>query len=120
MTDLSARTIGELNDGRAGALIDAQLEQALNDCYDRPMLNKSRTLTINLTFTPHTSDIGQLEVVTVEVEAKATIPKKHTRPEVLKVSIEGDDAGVHVKANLPRERQMGMFEEGSGHESRPD
>jgi hypothetical protein len=103
MKDLSACTIGELNDGRAGALIDAHLEQVLNDCYDRPNLDKDRKLTITLTVRPHVNDMGQ-------VEAKAAMPKKHTRAEFLPVTVEGGDAGVHVKASLSRERQMGMSE----------
>lgn len=110
---LNWQTLGHLHNGRAGALIDLKLKAALEDCADKPALDKPRTVTITLEMKPTMDEYQNLEAVQVSVSAKASVPTVKTVPTMLKANIESDDAGEYISAQFPTVFQNSMFQKGS-------
>lgn len=108
--ELSINTIGQLNGGKAGLLIDSKLEQALMDCLDRPNLDKDRKVTIICRLRPISDGGMGIEGVKFDVTAKCDTPPQTTREEVLPVEVDSDDAGIHINAKLPMQYQTGLWE----------
>lgn len=52
MTKLTHDTIGNLQGGAIGEVINEAINKAMKDCEDRPGLDKARTVTVKVSFRP--------------------------------------------------------------------
>lgn len=88
--DLSLATLGELNNGVAGAVINAALLAAVRDTEDRGLEDKKpRKVTITVSI----EKIAE-ESVQVEVEAKTSLPAYRTDKTIGTLGFTGKDPVV--------------------------
>jgi hypothetical protein len=87
LVNLTLETLGDLNSGMAGAVIDAALKEAVRDTDDRGGDKKPRKVQITVTMLK----IGD-ESVAVDVDAKCVLPAYHTESTVAKLSYAGPGA----------------------------
>lgn len=70
---LSLQTLGDLDGGAAGLIIDAAIREVLADLDDRGDDEQARRVSINLSLKKHESGL-----VEAHVEASAHVPKRRT------------------------------------------
>lgn len=70
LTDLNSKTIGDLNHGIVGRMIDSALANAVNDIDDRGEDGKPRKVVITLNI----SKRKKAEGIAIDAAVKATIP----------------------------------------------
>jgi hypothetical protein len=106
MKKLTFETLGSLNHGAVGALVNAALIDCYKDCYYRPALSNARTVTITIEIEPHYND--KLRVMdSVELTAKVAtkIPASKTDTERLRTEVianaDGEITKVDVMFALP-------------------
>lgn len=78
-TELTCDTLGDLDEGRARAIINAALVPLMEDLDDRGKDEKTRTLDIKLTFQMKKGNLG------VDVQAAAKLPAYRSNQTVAKV-----------------------------------
>lgn len=82
--DLTVETIGELDDGAAGLMVNAAIRAALRDLEDRGKDGQKRCVEIKLTFELRPN--GQVETC---VEAGPKIPRYRTAETVTDLRMDG-------------------------------
>lgn len=97
--------VGELDDGTARLVIDAAIQEALDDCDARAMLRKARTVSVTLAFEPVIDDRGAMKGVEVHHKVRTSLPPREGHSDYLRANVAGD----HVSAYLPDARQDGLF-----------
>ena len=103
---LTLATLGKLDDGTVGAVVDAAITEALIDCDDRPFLEKARKVTIEVVISP-VLDNGRLKAVDVATGVKLVKPPQVARKQSLRTTF--DTANRKVEAMLPDSYQDTMF-----------
>lgn len=102
-------TLGDLDDGLTRRLVDRALEEALEDCDNRPALDKPRRVTLTLEFMPILGQFGGMRGVDAQVAVAVKLPPRAGRAEFLPTSIRGGS----VEAYLPDERPQALFSSNS-------
>lgn len=105
---LSIDTLGDLDDGTLRHLVNTALQEALNDCDNRAMLQNARRVTITLGFQPVVDDHGAMKGVETTAKVNTVMPPRAGRRDYLRANIHGDN----VRAYLPDARQDSMFRAG--------
>lgn len=77
---LSLAELAEFDDGRVRVAWDQALQRAIDDCADRPGVEKPRTVVLVASFAPVASEGGKLRDVTTEFEIKETSPGRRSAP----------------------------------------
>jgi hypothetical protein len=72
MEILSTETLHLFRDGMLAEMLDAEIKKVYKDCLERPALKKTRTVTLNLKFTPPGDTV--LDACGIEAETKSSIP----------------------------------------------
>jgi len=98
-------SLGDLDDGATRLLVDAAIAEALEDCDNRPSLDKPRRVVVTLEFTPVLSQFGGMKGVDAEAKVKTTFPARAARSEYLPTNARGDT----VEAFLPTEHPTPLF-----------
>lgn len=98
-------TLGDLDDGTVRHLVNAAIDEAIEDCDARPMLDKTRKITVTLSVTPVIDNAGAMKGVDAEAAVKLTLPPRVANADYLATTIKGD----HVIAHLPDARQDQLF-----------
>jgi len=80
-THLDLVNLGQIDDGRARAIIDAELQKAVDDLDDRGTDKKARQVVIVVTMQQMESGI-----ITTDVEAHARLPKRRTHATACKIA----------------------------------
>lgn len=93
---LTFETLGDVDDGSIRVAVDQALRSLFHDLNDRPGLKKSRKLTLNIDFTPRTSDQGHLDDVAVGFQIKTSSPAKQT---AVLMAVKG--SGLAFQASVP-------------------
>jgi len=75
---LTADTIHELYEGRAGAMIDTLFRKATLDILDRIGEAKPRKVTLTFIFTPKRFSDGSVDRIDIQVKGKPSIPDYST------------------------------------------
>lgn len=104
-TFLSADTLGDLDAGALRLLIDAAIGEALEDCDNRPALEKARRVTVTIALTPYTSDRGGLRGVDVDTKVDLRVPASAVRPVHLPTTVHGGA----TRALIPNEHATPLF-----------
>lgn len=90
MTKLTHDTIGNLQAGAIGAVIDDAISKCMQDCEARSGLDKDRTLTIKIAFRPVLNKgidgAESFSTVAVKPAIAVTVPAQAAGPEFLHVS----------------------------------
>jgi hypothetical protein len=107
---LTLITLGNLQGGAFGPVVDQAISDVLKDCDDRPSLEKARKVVIEIEFVPAADDgVRALGAVAVEASVKKSIPAQKTRTEFLGVNVvDNGDGVIGIEALLP-ERQDNLF-----------
>jgi hypothetical protein len=71
-----AKSLAEIDDGRIGAALQAELDKAREDCRDRPVLKKGRKVKLELTLTPVADDHGDLDGIKVTFKVASAMPAR--------------------------------------------
>ena len=103
---LNIDNLGDLDDGTVRHVVNAALQEALDDCDARAMLEKDRKVGITIAFRPliDTSS-GAMKGVATDVEVKTKVPARKGNGDYLRTNVRGD----HVSAYLPDSHQDDMF-----------
>lgn len=111
---LTLATLGKLDDGTVGAVVDDAITQALKDCEERPGLDGVRKLTIEVAFKPVLDSRSfALKGVDIATKFKLAVPPQTARDQYLQTSVD-TSKGV-VEALMPESFQESMFaSEGKG------
>ena len=105
-TALTIDNLGDLDDGTIRHVVNTALQEALDDCDGRPMLEKDRKVTLTVSFVPVLdAQTGAMKGVATDVEVKTKIPARKGNGDYLRTNIRGD----HVTAYLPDSHQEDMF-----------
>jgi hypothetical protein len=108
--NLSLATLGQLDDGTVGAVVDAAIADILKDCDDRPGLKKARRVTLEVSFEPVVDERSfVLKGVDVSAQVKLSVPAQTMREQYLQTSL--DTAVNRLEAHLPDAHQDSMFTE---------
>lgn len=104
-------TLGDLDDGTTRLLVDQALAEALEDCNERPYLDKARKVTVTLEMRPALNERGGMKGVNADATVKLTLPARRSGADYLATNA----AGGTVEAFLPSERPAPLFttEEGN-------
>lgn len=103
---LNIDNLGDLDDGTVRHVVNTALQEALDDCDARAMLEKARTVGITITFRPVIDNkSGAMKGVAADVEVKTKVPARKGNGDYLRTHIRGD----HVTAYLPDSHQDTMF-----------
>ena len=94
MTNLTCKTLGDLDGGRAGAIIDAALSTMIRDLEERGHDGKARTVTITLTAGLNKGMVG------VDLQAKPILPSFRTNLTQASIREERRSGGVGLKTSL--------------------
>ena len=73
MEILRTKTLTKVRDGQLAEMIDEKFAEAFQDCIERPLLKKSRTITLQVEISPTGQD-DPLDEVDVDFKVKSTIP----------------------------------------------
>ncbi len=103
---LTLATLGQLDDGTVGAVVDAAIAEALADCDDQPFLKKGRKVVVEIVVNA-VLDGNRLKGVDVASGVKLTRPPQAAREQYLRTTF----GTVHktVEAILPDSHQDGLF-----------
>lgn len=72
---LSSSTIGKLDGGITGRIIDEAINEALHDCDNRPNLSKGRKIAIEIEIKPRAHDSGaSAKGIDITSKCKVTLP----------------------------------------------
>lgn len=77
---LTLETLSLVDGGAAAVAFNEFLRQAAKDCEDRPVLEKDRTVSINVKMRPKVGSRGDCDSVEVELEVVAKGPAHRTMP----------------------------------------
>ena len=103
---LDVSTLGNLRGGRAGHLINQEIQAAIEHCKRYPHLLKARNVNIKLSITPD-PETG-IEAVDVQVTASHTAPPRQLGKELLKVA--SAESG-ETQVLFPNSTEVPMFKE---------
>lgn len=84
--DLAA--INEMDNGRYAAAFNHELEQVINDCYNRPGDGAARKVALVFTVKPKEFNSGLCESVTTGLEIKSSLPSRKKTGMVMKITDE--------------------------------
>ena len=73
MEILRTKSLTKVRDGQLAEMIDEKLAEAYQDCVERPLLAKNRSLTIQIDISPTGQD-DPLDEVDVAFKVKSTLP----------------------------------------------
>ena len=95
---LTLAELGLLERGQFELMVNKAIARLMQDCRDRPYLDKSRSLLIQVDFVPAPSEEGAAGRMTVKVDAgvKEKIPPRLTNGEFLDVVDDVDSNGEPV------------------------
>ncbi len=104
---LTLATLGQLDDGTVGAVVNAAITDALKDCDDRPGLKKARKITLEVSFEPVVDERSfVLKGVDIDTKVKLTVPAQELREQYLRTSL--NTATTQLEAFLANEFQEGL------------
>jgi hypothetical protein len=107
---LTIETMGQLDDGAVGVVVNQLITDILKDCEERPGLDKKRKLTLELTVTPVLDKVRPvLKGVDIDTSVKATIPSQALRTAYCQANLQ--TATGKVEALLPDAYQDSIFDE---------
>ncbi len=107
---LSLATLGELDGGAAGVIIDAAIREAVGDLDDRGEDEKPRKVTIEITL--KRMDNGLIES---HVEACAKVPRRRTATTVGRVAGNGGKGmGLLFQSQVPDDPDQRTIDELEG------
>lgn len=96
VVNLSLANLGELSNGVAGVVIDAALAAAVRDVEDRGLEDgKARKVTITVEMTKISDD-----AVSVEVEAKTSLPAYRTDKTIGLLGYEGKEPAIRFQPHV--------------------
>ncbi len=76
----TAASIATIDGGRIAAALEQAVERARADCFDRPGVDKSRKVTLEITLTPVPDESRRdLDSVDVGFQIKDTIPGRESK-----------------------------------------
>lgn len=105
-TPFDIDTLGDLDDGTVRAVTNAAIQQALDDCDARPVLDKARKVQITIALKPvPDTATGAMKGVHVDVAVKTTVPPQQGNGDYLRANVAGD----HARAYMPDSQQDTMF-----------
>ena len=64
----------EFDEGRLAALFAHQLKKMVDDCHDRPVIGKSRRVSLHLDLSPECDHTGAVETVRIAYQVQTKIP----------------------------------------------
>jgi hypothetical protein len=80
---LTLETLSLVDGGAAAVAFNEFLKAAAKDCEDRPVLDKDRTVSINVKMRPKVGSRGDCDSVEVELEVVSKGPAHKTMPYVM-------------------------------------
>lgn len=98
---LTLDTIGDLDDGVVRGLVNAALEECLDDLDNRPALDKPRKLTIQLSLEPVLDKRGGLKGISAYAEVSKKIPPRTANADYCPTNVRSGK----LEAHLPDDRQ---------------
>jgi len=78
-TSFDVKDIMTMDDGRIGEAVRQKLKQILDDCEDRPAVNKPRRVQIQLFVTPVMDQHGNLDNVKIGFHVDTKFPAQQSR-----------------------------------------
>lgn len=75
----TAQSITEIEDGRIAEAIQQEMNKALEDCRDRPLVKKPRTINLKILMTPAPDDRGDVEGLKIGFKINSVMPPKESR-----------------------------------------
>lgn len=103
---LTLETLGELDGGRARAIINSAISRAVADLDDRGMDLKPRKATIELTLLKDKHDR-----VVIDVQATAKLPSYQTAPTIANpANLPGGEIGLQFQGDAPDNPDQQTFE----------
>lgn len=82
VAELKMENLAEIDEGLLAGSVNANICEIIRDMIDRPADDRTRKLTIELSFTPGHHG-GDLDRVKLEYKSKATIPSREGRECIL-------------------------------------
>lgn len=79
LEQLTIHTLGNLDDAKTGVAFATHLKRAADDCYDRPVDNRPRKVTIQIELVPVPEANGDCGEVNADVKITSTIPPHQTK-----------------------------------------
>ncbi len=76
---LTLDSIKDLDGGRVYEAFQQAIKRIVNDCEDRPGVEKSRTVSLQVVATPISADEGSLDTVKVQFKVIEAMPKRESK-----------------------------------------
>lgn len=111
--EIQLGNLAELDDGLLAAAFAANIREVVHDLNDRPVDDRARKVTIELSFTPDHQG-GDLDRVKLEHKVKATIPSREGRECILTPKRLGKDLTLMFATAGTDARQPSLDFEGDG------
>lgn len=96
---LTLASLGEMDGGKIGRVVERLLRRMADDCNDRPADERERELTIKIGMVPICSGEGVAEAVKTQVKASAKVPHHQSRPYEMRITNSG--SGLAFNAGAP-------------------
>lgn len=102
MEILSLGTLPQYDSGSVGVLVDKALRDAYLDLDDRPLLKKSRKITITIDLKPRDTDGNNLETAECAISVKLTMPNKESRVNIVANDRKGGGLGFEADTRVAK------------------
>lgn len=79
LTKFKFSRLGDIDGGRIEEALEQCLQRLVDDCEDRPAVNKARTLSFKMSLVPKMDDQGNLDTIKVTFAADDRLPGRSTR-----------------------------------------
>lgn len=109
LKQLSATTLGAIQQGTVAIMVDTHLRRIGADCYDRPGDPKARVVTIQIEMIPVLDTRGNCDKVATQIQVASKVPTHRTAPMSMRLGENGQVA--YNPENLDDVDQGTLFEE---------
>lgn len=71
--------LGEFDGGRIAEAVNQEIRRVINDCKDRPQVEKVRSVTLQFDFEPLMDDQRELDACNLSFQIKSNLPKRESK-----------------------------------------
>lgn len=109
LKELNFAALAEFDEGRIAASFDLALRRLEEDCRDRPLLGKARTITITLAAKPIADEDGAFDSVDLNFAFKESRPKAETK--TYHAAPQHGQTGLFVNELSPKNARQGTIDQ---------
>jgi len=103
--------IADLDDGRIALTINNHIKKAVEDCQNRPGVEKNRSVSLSIEIIPAPQEDGLCEEVDVEIISGVKLPKSHSKPMSMGARMNGQ---LVFNAASPGDVNQGSLDQAGG------